>query len=143
MDAKSTSILIVDDEQEVREKLGQILTRKGYQVAVAEDGQEALDKFKELGTKIVICDIIMPKIDGIEFLKQVRSRNFSIEVIMITGHSSMERCVEAIENGASGYLRKPFQVEDVLRSIERAERNINERMEMIKEALANKSKNAQ
>ena len=139
MDDKKTNILIVDDEKDIREKLQQILERKGFQVAVAEDGEEALRKVKELGTKIVICDIVMPKLNGIEFLKSIRNYNFSIEVIIITGFSTMERCVEALENGASGYLHKPFQLEDVIKNIERAQRNINERMEMIKRALATKN----
>jgi len=134
-------ILIVDDEKEVRESLKTILERKGFEVVISEDGEDALKKVKNTGTNIVICDIVMPKIDGIEFLKKARSYNLSIQIIMITGYSTMERCVEAIENGACGYLRKPFLIEDVVKNIERAQRNIQERMDMIKEALSTKYNN--
>ena len=138
---RKENILLIDDEAPTLEFLGTTLNRKGYFVLTAKDGEEGVEKVKQFKARIVLCDIIMPKIDGIEFLKRVREYNLVTEVIMMTGKSSLDKCMEAIENGACGYLIKPLKIEEVLEAISRAKRNIAEKHEMIKKALEQKRKN--
>ncbi|MFH1768075.1 MAG: response regulator [Candidatus Omnitrophota bacterium] len=129
------NILVIDDEEEAREWLRRSLERRGYFVVTAGDGEEGLSKIKEFRAQIVICDIMMPKIDGIEFLEKARKYNLAVEIIMITGQSNLDSCVKAIENGACGYLVKPVNIEDVLENISKAQRRIFEKKEMIQKAL--------
>ncbi|MCK5707297.1 MAG: response regulator [Candidatus Aureabacteria bacterium] len=138
-DKGKTDILVIDDDLAIRKTLRNFLTKAGYSIITASDGEEGIEKIKQMGIKIIICDIVLPKLEGIDFLKQAKEYSFMTEVIMITGHSSMERCVEAIEAGACGYLKKPFDLEEILKYIEKAERNINERMDLIKEAMKKKN----
>lgn len=128
-------ILIIDDEIDIRERLKRILERRGYSVLTAEDGLDGLRKVKEEGIDIVYCDIVMPKMDGLEFLKNIREFDLKAEVIMVTGHSTMDRCVESIEQNACGYLTKPLRVVDILNNLSRAERRITEKKEMLKSAF--------
>ncbi|MBU1998722.1 MAG: response regulator [Candidatus Omnitrophota bacterium] len=131
-------ILVVDDEQDVRERIKSILERRGYQVFTAGDGQEGLDKVKSDDIDIVYCDIVMPNMDGFEFLKKFREFNIKAEVIMVTGYSTVDKCVEAIENNACGYLIKPLKAEDILKNLAQAQRRICEKREMIKRVFPDK-----
>jgi len=129
-------ILIIDDEEETRFFLKRMLERRGYCVFTAGDGEEGLEKIKESDIHIVFSDIMMPKINGIEFLKEVRKHSLAIQVIMVTGKSDLNNCLEAVEYGASGYLIKPVLEEDLIDSILLAERNIAEKKEMVKKAIS-------
>ena len=124
-------VLIIDDEADVRERLQNILERKGYSVFTAGDGVEGLAIVKETIIDIIYCDIVMPRMDGIEFLDNVRKFNPRAEVIMVTGCSTMERCVASIEKSACAYLIKPLRVSDILESLSKAVRRICEKEEMI------------
>lgn len=135
-----TTIIIIDDEVEVRQFLKNGLERKGYTVITAEDGSDALNKLKNTTIHVAICDIVMPKMDGIEFLKKVHQENLVVEVIMMTGQSDLSRCLSSIEYGACSYLVKPIRIEDLYEHIERARRNINEKAEMLKAAFQAKTK---
>jgi len=129
------NILVMDDEPEVREYLKNILERRGYLVFTAQDGEEGLEKIKQANIDIVLADIVMPKMDGLEFLRHVHDYDLRVEVIMITGHSTLDRCIDAIEYGACGYLAKPLKVDNILAKILKAKKNIDEKKEMLERAL--------
>lgn len=134
---KSIPVLIVDDDEVIRTSLTQVLEERGFSVTLATNGKEGLEIIESAGNRIhiVICDIVMPKLDGLGFLEKVHEYNPSVEVIMVTGNSTLERCVEALEKGACGYLCKPFGIKEIIDNITRAQRNIREKKEMIREAL--------
>ncbi|MBU1998723.1 MAG: response regulator, partial [Candidatus Omnitrophica bacterium] len=131
-------VLIIDDEDDVRERIRNILQRRGHTVFTAGDGQEGLDILKKEEVDIVYCDIVMPNMDGIEFMKRVKEFNLKTEFIMVTGCSTVDRCVESIEQNACGYLIKPLNVEDILKNLSEAERRIEQKREMLKRALSAK-----
>ncbi len=128
-------ILVIDDEEEARLFLKKALERRGYYVMTASDGEEGLEKIKEHEIEIILCDIIMPKLNGIDFLKKVRHYNLAAQVIMMTGKASLNNCVEALEYGACGYLIKPVETKDVFDLILTAERNIEEEKEILKKVI--------
>jgi DNA-binding NtrC family response regulator len=132
---KKTNVLIVDDEKEIRESLQRMLERQEYRVFTAADGEEALKVSQERNIDVALVDIVMPKMDGLEFLRQVHHSNPKIEVIMITGQSTVERCVKAIEYGASSYLLKPAWFNDILDAISKAEKTIKSKEGMLAKAI--------
>ncbi len=110
-------IQVVDDEPEIRIVLKDLLESNGYDVIVAENGLEAIQLYKEHLPGIILSDIKMPDITGIELLKQIKSVNPEAVVILMTGHSSIENAVEAIKSGAEDYLLKPLDYYDILNKI--------------------------
>jgi DNA-binding NtrC family response regulator len=101
------NILVVDDDEMYRQTYSLILSQKGYNVSVAVDGGSGLEKFKAGSYNIVFVDYRMPDMDGIEFLRQARSINKKVDIVLITAFSSVETAVEAIKLGAFDYLDKP------------------------------------
>ena len=83
-----SNILIIDDEKAIRKTLSEILSYEGYKIEEASDGEEGLRRFREKTYDVVLCDIKMPKLDGIEFLEKVRESNPDVPVIMISGHGN-------------------------------------------------------
>ena len=106
-------ILVVDDELIVCESCRRILEEEAYEVEVALSGQEAFDKMKENTFDIVITDLKMPTIDGMDVLRHVRKEYPDTIVIMITGFSTVETAVEAMKLGAFDYIPKPFTPDEV------------------------------
>jgi two-component system, NtrC family, nitrogen regulation response regulator NtrX len=115
-----SNILIVDDEKAIRKTLGEILSYEGYKMDEASDGEEALKKFREKSYDVVLCDIKMPKMDGIEFLEKARESNPDIPIIMISGHGTIETAVEAVKKGAYDYISKPPDLNRLLITIRNA-----------------------
>ena len=115
-----SNILIVDDEKAIRKTLGEILSYEGYKMDEAGDGEEALKRFKEKSYDVVLCDIKMPKMDGIEFLERAREFNPDIPIIMISGHGTIETAVEAVKKGAYDYISKPPDLNRLLITIRNA-----------------------
>ena len=115
-----SNILIIDDEKAIRKTLSEILSYEGYKIEEAGDGEEGLRKFREKIFDVVLCDIKMPKIDGIEFLDRVRDVNPDIPVIMISGHGTIETAVEAVKKGAYDYIAKPPDLNRLLITIRNA-----------------------
>lgn len=113
-------ILIIDDEKAIRKTLGEILSYEGYQIDDAENGEEGLKKFKERTYDAVLCDIKMPKLDGIEFLEKARAVHPEIPIIMISGHGTIETAVEAVKKGAFDYIAKPPDLNRLLITIRNA-----------------------
>src|SRR6476619_5933422 len=117
-------ILIIDDEKAIRKTLTEILSFEGYKIEEAGDGEEGLKKFRERTYDVVLCDIKMPKLDGIEFLDKAREGNPDIPVIMISGHGTIETAVEAVKQGAYDFISKPPDLNRLLITIRNAmERN--------------------
>jgi DNA-binding NtrC family response regulator len=100
-------LLIIDDEKAIRKTLTEILSFEGYKIEEASDGEEGLKKFREKNYDLVLCDIKMPKIDGIEFLQKAVEINPDVPIIMISGHGNIETAVEAVKKGAYDYISKP------------------------------------
>ena len=120
--ARSTkaTILVVDDEESILETLTGILEDEGYQVITASSGESAVIKFSETSPDIVLLDVWMPGMDGIETLKRLREKNKDICVIIISGHSNIDTAVHAIKLGAYDFLEKPLSLDKVLILISRA-----------------------
>ena len=101
-------ILVVDDDEAIRDFLTRILTREGYQVAVAPDGQKALDIARERELSLVFLDIKMPGMNGIDTLRVLKRIDKDIQVVMVTAYATVDTAVEAMRFGAFDYMRKPF-----------------------------------
>jgi len=124
-----TTILIIDDEKAIRKTLTEILSFEGYQIDEAPDGEEGLKCFKEKQYDVVLCDIKMPKLDGIEFLQRATEHNPDVPVIMISGHGTIETAVEAVKKGAYDFIQKPPDLNRLLITI----RNAKERNSLVSE----------
>lgn len=109
-------ILIADDEEGIRESINLIL-EEDYDVAFATNGEEALAKLQADAFDLVLLDIKMPKLDGLEVLKRLKASNRTTPVIMLTAYQSVELAKEAVKLGARDYLPKPFDRERVLSSV--------------------------
>jgi two-component system nitrogen regulation response regulator NtrX len=114
------SILIIDDEKSIRKTLTEILSYEGYKIDEASDGEEGLKKFKEKNYDLVLCDIKMPKLDGIEFLEKAGEINDEVPIIIISGHGNIETAVEAVKKGAYDYISKPPDLNRMLITLRNA-----------------------
>ena len=131
-----THILIIDDEKAIRKTLSEILSFEGYIIDEAADGEEGLAKFTEKTYDVVLCDIKMPKVDGIEFLEQAKAINPDTSIIMISGHGNIETAVEAVKKGAFDYISKPPDLNRLLITI----RNATEKKELVTQTKVLKRK---
>ena len=130
------SILVIDDERAIRNVLKDILGNEGYKVDEAADGEEGLKKFLATTFDLVLCDIKMPKIDGIEFLQKATEANPDVPVIMISGHGNIETAVDAVKKGAFDYISKPPDLNRLLITI----RNAMDKNNLVKETKILKRK---
>lgn len=128
-------ILIVDDEKSVRETLREMLEYEGYEVVEADSGLQALDLFSQNSFDVVLCDIKMPGMDGMELLEKIL-QSYDIPVIMISGHGTIDTAVDAIKKGAFDFIIKPFDLNRLLISI----RNALDRSNLMEETKRLKSK---
>jgi two-component system nitrogen regulation response regulator NtrX len=131
-----SNILLIDDEKAIRKTLQEILTYEGFKVKEAGDGEEGLKMFNEKNYDVVLCDIKMPKIDGMEFLAKANAANPDVPVIMISGHGTIETAVEAVKKGAFDYISKPPDLNRMLITI----RNAMDKSVLSKEARVLKRK---
>jgi two-component system, NtrC family, nitrogen regulation response regulator NtrX len=131
-----SNILIIDDEKAIRKTLSEILSYEGYKIEEAGDGEEGLRRFREKNYDVVLCDIKMPKLDGIEFLDKAREANPDVPVIMISGHGTIETAVEAVKKGAYDYISKPPDLNRLLITI----RNAMDKTNLVAEAKVLKRK---
>ncbi len=113
-------ILCMDDEQGILDLLTFELTSHGYQVVTAHDGEEGIEKFKESKFNIVISDIKMPKLSGLDVLPVLKNIDPNIEVIMTTGFGTIDMAVESIKNGAYDFISKPYNLDELYSRIEKA-----------------------
>ena len=131
-----SKILIIDDERAIRTTLTEILQHEGYKVELAENGEEGLAKFKSTTYDVVLCDIKMPKMDGMEFLEKSRLINADVPLIMISGHGTIETAVEAVKKGAFDYIAKPPDLNRLLITL----RNATDKTQLVSEAKTLKRK---
>jgi two-component system, NtrC family, nitrogen regulation response regulator NtrX len=115
-----SNILIIDDEKAIRKTLSEILSYEGYKIDEAGDGEEGYRKFREKEYDVILCDIKMPKMDGIEFLEKAKEANPDLPIIMISGHGTIETAVEAVKKGAYDYISKPPDLNRLLITIRNA-----------------------
>ena len=120
MVSQGAQILIVDDDQSLREFLEIFLSKDGFRVVTAGDGEEALKILEDLPVDLVLADIRMPKLDGLEFLRLLRQKGINLPVIMITAYASLDTAVEAKKEGAFDYVSKPFRLEDLRHLVQKA-----------------------
>jgi len=115
-------VLVVDDEVNLRKVLTAMLRRNGYEVTAAADGEQGLAEFYKSGADIVVTDLVMPKLSGMELLKSINSSHPDVPVILITAHGTVDSAVEAIKLGAFDYITKPFDQAEIQAVIAKAER---------------------
>ena len=113
-------ILVVDDEKAIRNALRDILEHEKHVVDEAEDGAAGLEKAKKGGFDVVLCDIKMPKLDGLEFLQKLMAHNDEIPVIMISGHGNIDTAVDALKKGAFDFIEKPPNISRILVAVRNA-----------------------
>ena len=117
---KKENILIVDDEKNILKSLEGILLDEGYNINKADNGLKALELLETVRPKLVLLDIWLPGKDGIEVLKEIKSKYPLIQVIVISGHGSIETSVKAIKLGAFDFIEKPFSLEKVMITVNQA-----------------------
>ena len=127
-----TRVLIVDDEEDFVEMFSLRLKESGETVFTAYSGQECLDKLDQVNIDVVVLDIKMPGMDGLETLKEIKKRHPIVEVIMLTGHGTIETAVEGMKRGAYDYLLKPADIKDMARKLEGARKRKDEQEERIR-----------
>src|SRR6056297_1236452 len=114
-------ILVIDDERSIRNTLKDILEYEKYEVDLAEDGKKGINKVKQGEYDIVLCDIKMPGLDGIEVLEQIHSLASDTPVVMISGHGNIDTAVESIKKGAFDFIEKPLDLNRLLITIKNAQ----------------------
>jgi DNA-binding NtrC family response regulator len=131
-------VLLVDDEAEFLEQLSERLKLRDYDVSTCMSGEEAVEKIKAFNFDVVILDVAMPGIDGTEALRQIKSIKPLTEVIMLTGHATVESAIEGMKLGAFDYLMKPTETDDLLEKINKAHERKSAQDERIRSAKAEK-----
>ncbi len=133
-------LLLIDDEEIIHKSVGGFLSQMGYQVLHAFNGNEGLQTFAEEGADLIICDIKIPGLDGLELLSAIEERNADVDVILITGNGDMETAIEALRRGAFDFFNKPVKLPELIASLERTRRyqsmrrekdRIQEKLELI------------
>jgi len=130
-------ILIVDDDPQIRTLLAERLKFHKYRISTAEDGDEGLNKFRKEGADLVLLDLMMPKLDGIETLNRMKKEEPEVLVIIMTAFGTIEKAVEAMKKGAYDFIPKPCDPEHILLTIERAldRKNLARQREYLKEEI--------
>ncbi|MBW1675524.1 MAG: response regulator [Deltaproteobacteria bacterium] len=119
-DTQGVRILVVDDDKELADGLVEYLSDLGYSAVAAYSGQEGLNRFENGAFQLVITDLKMPEMDGIEFLEAVKARDRQAVVMVITGHGTIESAVKATKKGAYDFITKPVKMEELEVIINRA-----------------------
>jgi two-component system, NtrC family, response regulator AtoC len=114
------TILVVDDDRDIREILSETLTSLGAEIVTAASGQECLDMVEKRRPEVILLDIEMPIMSGLEALKELRRRGHDVTVIMITAYGTVERAVEAMKQGAFDFITKPFDLDHIALTVEKA-----------------------
>lgn len=115
-------VLLVDDEEQFLKVLSQRMEGRGLKVDTSTSGEEALKRVKEKEFDAIILDLAMPGMSGIEALKRIRSENPDMQIIMLTGHGSIEKGIEAMKAGAVDFLEKPADINKIMQKISEAKR---------------------
>jgi DNA-binding response OmpR family regulator len=110
-------ILIADDQEALRSLLSRMLLREGFEPIEADDGERAIELYRSLSPSLVISDIMMPKMDGLTLLTEIKKIDPSTAVILMTGHGNEEILLKALQGGATNFFKKPFNVRGMIREI--------------------------
>lgn len=113
-------VLVVDDEKEFLETIIKRLRKRGLSISGVSSGEEALKALNESPADVVVLDVRMPGMDGIQTLREIKRRHPLVEVIMLTGHANLEVAIEGMELGAFDYLMKPMDIDELLYKLEDA-----------------------
>jgi DNA-binding NtrC family response regulator len=135
---KNMRMMIVDDEERFLSTMKKLLAKKGYDVVTAPSGAEALEIMSVQNIHVVILDVKMPGMDGNETLREIKKRFPLTEVIMLTGHATMESAVEGLKSGAMDYLMKPADLDEIIKKAEGAFEKIQSLEEKIRVAQMRK-----
>lgn len=133
-----TKVLLVDDEEEFVKPLAERLEIRGFAVDTAFSGDEALDRLREKDADVVVLDVLMPGKDGMETLREIKKMKPLTEVIMLTGHATVETAIEGMKSGAFDYLMKPTETPDLVEKITRAYQRKAEHEARIRQAEIDK-----
>ncbi|MCF8051746.1 MAG: response regulator [Desulfobacterales bacterium] len=120
MGKQAMRLLIVDDENRFLETTEKLLAKKGYEAITAASGEEALEKLSVHPVHVVILDVKMPGMDGNQVLKEIKRRHPLVEVIMLTGHATVESAIDGLKAGAADYLMKPADINELVAKAEEA-----------------------
>ncbi len=131
MTSPERHILIIDDEAPMRHMLRMVLERDGYTVSEAMSGQQGLDRLRSAHYALVLCDIRMPEMDGLTFLKEKQAQQFGGTVIMMSAYGSVDTAVECMKQGAYDYISKPFRPDEILLTVRKAEERLQLRQENV------------
>lgn len=131
-------VLIVDDEKDFTELLSERLEARGFKTRMAFDGTEAISRLKEESADVVLLDVLMPGKSGVEILKEIKNSWPITEVIMLTGHGTVETAIEGMKLGAYDFLLKPTGTEDLSQKIKNAYQRKSDHEERIRQAEINK-----
>ena len=118
--ADAARILVVDDERVIREILAEFLALEGFAVHTVEDGEKALDELRLHPYDLLITDLKMPRLSGLQLLERIEAERLGVLTVLMTGFGTVETAIEAMKKGAYDYLLKPFKVEEVIHVVERA-----------------------
>jgi two-component system response regulator AtoC len=114
-------ILVIDDEENMRHFLKSLLAKEGYEVFLAADGLEGLQLIEEQIFDIILCDIRMPRMDGLEFLKNLQSKNSAATIITMSAYGTLDLAIETMQLGAYDYISKPFKPPEIILTLKKAE----------------------
>lgn len=117
---KSKRILVVDDQESMRDMLADLLDMMGYESCTVESGSEALEKLIASDVDLVITDLNMPEMDGLELMKRIKARNPGMPVIVITGYGTFNTERQVLSDGADGYIPKPCTINRVQETVNTA-----------------------
>ena len=110
-------ILIVDDEPRMCESLKELLSGNNYEIHISHDGHGATQRLSRMSVDVVLLDIVMPDLDGFQIMEYIEDQGLNAAVIVITGNASVESAVAALKKGAYDYLTKPFEIDDLVHTI--------------------------
>ena len=131
-----TRVLIVDDEEKFSQPLAERLSLRDYYVTTSQTGEDAINLVKKYNYDVVVLDVLMPGKDGIETLREIKKIKPLTEIIMLTGHATVETAIEGMKLGATDFLMKPCETEDLVSKIQKAHDRKSEQEERIREAKA-------
>lgn len=135
MTMQNANVLLVDDEVPFVEAIAKRLSRRGLKIHEAHSGVEALEVLKEVPEmNVVVLDVKMPGLDGLETLKAIKAEYPILEVVMLTGHATVESAIDGMKLGAFDYLMKPCEIELLMEKISKAKARYDEQKERITEA---------
>jgi DNA-binding NtrC family response regulator len=117
---KKAKVLVVDDEVAFADNIAKLISKRGYEVTTVNNGQSAVEALDESDFDIIILDLKMPGLDGLATLKLIKGKRPGVEVIILTGHGSMESGIDGIQLGAFDFIMKPVRFEDLHEKIRQA-----------------------